>query len=370
MIPVISLIFRRNWMSKKNFNFLWYCIILTLFASCKGNNQSRETRAPVKLIESDGRRGDQNLGVQVLHMHNAPNNITRNIIEDKTGDIWFATFGGIIKYDGSVFTDVTKDVSQGRFFSLLEDKLGQLWFGSIGSGVFRYDGHAFQNFTTDDGLLNNEVVCIYEDRDGHIWFGVNGGVSHYNGHSFLNYMMDGDTMIEVSNGIHFPNMHRPPNEVNSIIEDRTGKYWIATRGSTFTFDGQSFKTVTFNNRNFYNVRCIIEDHSGHIWFGGNDGLWRFDGHQFKKYTENFVGYIYEDTNHNIWTSSQSATDWSLLRYANTSLDDLQVKADEIKTGEEMFFGILEDSNGSIWSGTIGGVFRYDDNQMTQIIRKE
>ncbi len=46
------------------------------------------------------------------------------------------------------------------FLFLPEDRKGNMWFGSIGSGVYQYDGRSFKNFTTKDGLLNNEISWI------------------------------------------------------------------------------------------------------------------------------------------------------------------------------------------------------------------
>src|SRR5579863_498526 len=143
----------------------------------------------------------ENKGVISSH---GPKWITRNIIQDRKGNIWIAAFDGIFRYDGKSFTNITSKVSSARFFSVLEDRRCNLWFGSIGSGVYCYDGKSFQNFTTKDGLARNSVTCIYEDKSGNIWFGA----SRYDGKSFRNFT----TKDELSN-----------NDVNSVIEDKTGK---------------------------------------------------------------------------------------------------------------------------------------------------
>src|SRR6187402_2138558 len=83
---------------------------------------------------------------EVITSH-GPNRITRNIIQDRKGNIWMAAFDGIFRYDGKLFTHMTSKVSSARFFSVLEDRKGNFWFGSIGSGVYYYDGKSFQNFT-------------------------------------------------------------------------------------------------------------------------------------------------------------------------------------------------------------------------------
>ena len=309
----------------------------------------------------------------------APKSISRNIKQDSKGNIWIAAFDGIFRYDGKSFTNITSKVSSARFFSVLEDKKGNMWFGTIGSGIYHYDGKSFQNFTTNEGLVNNEIVCIYEDKAGHIWFGANGGVSLYDpsrtdGKLFRNYIMTGDSIIEDRTGKSVPNLQRPPHEINSIVEDKAGKFWLGTRENTFVFDGSTFKTIIHNGEPFTNVRTIIEDKKGNIWLGGNDGLWRYDGSTFTNLTRNFVGYIHEDKRGNIWTSSDVANEtgwvkgWALSRYDEKSLSDQKPAVTEIKSDYKpikgMIFGILEAQDGTIWFGATDGVYRYNGNAIT------
>lgn len=354
---------------KKTRQIHWLFFMLIFLASCNVQSCTDQPENNKNQIGSELSSIPIVIKKDTLPINNAPSGITRTIIQDKRGNIWFATFEGIFKYDGDSFTNISREVSLSRFFSVLEDRKGKLWFGTIGSGVYYYDGKSFQNFTSDDGLLNNEIVCIYEDKIGNIWFGVNGGASLYDGKSFRNYMMNGDSIIEARTEKSVPNLQRPMNEVNSIIEDKTGDFWFGTRGNTFIYDGNTFTTVTQSGKPFTNVRCIIEDKKGNIWLGGNDGLWGYDGIAFTNFTKNFVGYIYEDKKGNIWTSSESTKGWALSRYDITSLDNEKGTVTEIKTGEGMFFGILEDSDGNIWSGTLDGVYRYDGNTFDDFKRQ-
>ncbi|SMD45710.1 Two component regulator propeller [Aquiflexum balticum DSM 16537] len=295
----------------------------------------------------------------------SPISIVRNIEQDRNGNIWIASWEGIFKYDGKTFTNVTSDLTSARFFSVLEDSKGKMWFGSIGSGVFYYDGKNFKNFSTKDGLLNNDIGRIYEDKAGNIWFGVFGGASMYDGKSFRNYIIDEKEMREDLTGKIFS--ERPLYEVNSIIEDKTGKLWFATRGNTFVFDGKSFTSVTHLGKPFNNIRSIIEDQKGNIWLGGNDGLWRFNGSTFTNIAKEFVGYIHEDKKGNIWTSSKTTKDWALLRYNEKSLlNKIAVVPEVIKANEGMVFGILEANDGSIWFGTLNGLLKYDGNTVSTV----
>lgn len=319
-------------------------------------------------------------GQDVVTTH-GPNSITRNIIQDRKGNMWIASWEGVFRYDGESFTNVTKGVSSARFFSVLEDREGNLWFGSIGAGVYYYNGQTFKNFTIKEGLLNNDVGSIYEDKKGNIWFGVFGGASRYDGKDFRNFIINGETMNEDHTGKTFA--ERPPYEVTSIIEDKTGKLWFATRNNTFVYDGTSFTVFKKNDGSpFKNVRTIMEDKKGNIWLAGNDGLWRYDGRSFTNFTKAFVGYVYEDKKGNIWTSSDidknaiglqniaGQKGWKLSRYDEKSLFDKNAEPKIIRANEEMVFGIVEASDGSIWFGTMNGVHRYNGNIITDFNRKK
>lgn len=336
---------------------LFSCLMLLVFInSCRDQ------------VKTDQAKDQSNFQSNELNTSKAPNSIVRNIVQDGDGNIWMATWEGVFRYDGKSFSNVTKDVSSARFFSVLEDSKGNMWFGSIGSGVYYFDGKTFQNFTTKEGLPNNEITSIFEDKAGNIWLGTNGGISLYNGKSFQNFILAEDNIVEDNTGKTVPDFTRPPNEVNSIIEDKTGKYWFATRGNTYLYNGKTFTIVSHKEKPFTNVRSIIQDKKGNIWLGGNDGLWRYDpstslgagAGEFTNISKNFIGYIHEDEKGNIWTSSQTIEgSWVLtLYYSNTFLNK-KPTATLINTKEiKMLFGILAAKDGSIWFGS-EGVYRYN-----------
>src|SRR4029078_3311808 len=92
-----------------------------------------------------------------------PRVIIRNMREDRAGKLWFARFGGAIRYDGKEFANFSEEVglAKTRIFSLLEARSGALWFGSITGGASRYDGKSFKKVTEKKGLGTHEVVVIF-----------------------------------------------------------------------------------------------------------------------------------------------------------------------------------------------------------------
>lgn len=302
----------------------------------------------------------------------APKSIVRTIKQDKNGNIWIASWEGVFKYAEKSFTNMTANVSSARFFSVLEDRKGNLWFASVGSGVYHYDGKSFQNFTIINGLANNRATVIHEDKKGKMWFGTESGISIYDGKSFQNLKISDTNLITRGDSVHassaqqqLPEDNWIHNDINAIIEDNTGKYWIATRGRATNYDGKAFTTITHNGKPFTNVRCIIKDTKGNMWLGGADGLWRYDGRTFTNFTKNFTGYIYQDKNGNIWTSSEKEDrkGWVLSRYDSKSLTTAKPTV-AIIASKLMIFGILEDDKGNIWFGDVDGIHRYDGKSVT------
>ncbi len=345
---------RKTLIAKRKMKNCVHLFALLLFVPCTWCKGQNATNPPKEAAKSD------TVGIVSAY---GPGHITRNIIQDRKGNIWIAAFDGIFRYDGKAFTNITGKVSSARFFSVLEDRKGNFWFGTIGSGVFHYDGKVFQHFTTAQGLVDNQVPHIYEDRSGNIWFGTLKGLSRYDGKEFRNYRANwGPPFTSLETGDLPPDDH---DDINAIVEDKNGKFWLGTRGNARVYDGKTSSLLVHNGQTFRNVRTIIEDSKGNIWLAGQGGLWRYDGITFTNITNDFVGYVYEDRQGNIWTSSQNAASekWGIAKYDKKSLLDkkpIATKiASEYEINERMTFGLLEANDGSIWFGSLDGVYRYD-----------
>jgi ligand-binding sensor domain-containing protein len=279
-----------------------------------------------------------------------PESITRNILQDKNGTIWLASWQGIVSYDGEVYVNHTLKDKLSRFhvFSILEDRAGNIWFGTIRGGLYKYDGRSFALYTMRDGLADNIIGCMMQDKAGNLWFGTDKGVSRYDGKKFTNF--------STADGL-------AGNSVNWIMQDKTGRIWVGSFRGEHTdlcyYDGKSF--TLFNKDDgtrFSNVRCIIEDRKGIIWFGGQDGLCRYDpdpkptGKSMEILNTNFIGYIFEDRKGNLWLSRgvDSGPEMTLTLFDGKSFTDIARKP--------QVFGIEQDSSGKIWYGSLDGVFTH------------
>jgi signal transduction histidine kinase/ligand-binding sensor domain-containing protein/DNA-binding response OmpR family regulator len=119
----------------------------------------------------------------------------RCLLEDKSGKIWYGGVNGLCNFsvrdkDNSPFNvdfyyfDQKKrnTISYNDIKSLYEESDGTIWIGTYGGGInsFQPDTKKFQQFSTDDGLVNNIVFGIINDSDGNLWISTKNGLSKYN----------------------------------------------------------------------------------------------------------------------------------------------------------------------------------------------
>ena len=345
----------------KKFVKLFALFLMAVFlSSCK----QKQTYAPPDIIRSETKDSVSSYG---------PTRMVRNVKQARNGDILIASYTGVWRYDGKLFTNITSAISSPSFWDVLEDGKGNLWFASKDSGVYLVPSGqtTFQHFTTKQGLASNMALHIYEDRAGNIWFGA----SRYDGKSFRNFT--------TKDGF-------PSNSIRLLLEDKTGKLWFGAQGeSMFVYDGKTF-TVLKNKdgKTFTNVWGITEDRKGNFWFGATIiedkrgdtsfislGLWRYDGSTYTKVSQKGAYGIITDKNGNIWTTGPDKPQgigqvWSLSRYDQKSLYNKMPTVTEIKSQSGMLLGILEDAKGNIWFGSGGGVYRYDGKTITDFKSKE
>ncbi|HWY11976.1 MAG TPA: two-component regulator propeller domain-containing protein, partial [Bacteroidia bacterium] len=280
-----------------------------------------------------------------------------------TGNLWFGTYGGgVSRYDGKFFTNFTtaQGLANNIVVSITEDKTGNLWFGTQGGGISRYDGKSFTSFTTEQGLANNVVYSITEDKSASLWFGTHGsGVSRYDGRSFTNFTTE--------QGL-------TSNIVASITEDKTGNLWFGTEGGGVScYNGKSFTNFTTeqglaNNR----VLSITEDKTGNLWFGTNGGgVSRYDGRSFTNFTtaqglaNNIVYSITKDKTGNLWFGTHGG---GVSRYNGKSFTNFTTVQG---LANNIVLSITEDKSGNLWFATYGGgVSRYDGKSFFNFTTKQ
>ncbi len=98
----------------------------------------------------------------------------RCLHEDGEGTLWIGTAGGLNRLKGDVL--IKERLSHSAIRCFHEDAGGSLWIGTSGGGLKRFKKGAFTAVTTADGLFDDKVHTILEDKLGNLWMSSNKGV--------------------------------------------------------------------------------------------------------------------------------------------------------------------------------------------------
>lgn len=131
----------------------------------------------------------------------------------------------------------------------------------------------FTHLTTNDGLSQGYVVSILQDRKGFMWFATRDGLNRYDGNIFVVYKNDPDDPGSLSS-----------NFIQDLMEDNHGTLWIATNTGVNKFDPATERCTRYlhdpgnpNSLGGTSVKSIAQDSRGYLWFGTEgSGLDRFD----------------------------------------------------------------------------------------------
>jgi signal transduction histidine kinase/CheY-like chemotaxis protein/streptogramin lyase len=139
---------------------------------------------------------------------------------------------------------------------LMQDRTGFLWVGTDG-GLFRYDGHQFRLYTTAQGLPAVPVYAIHQTKDGVIWAGTSDGLARLNGELFQR------VAIDVRNALGLTSDANDNLYVGSALG-----LWVGRPASDPMH--RSFRLYEVEGAR--NVQGIAVDSAGTAWYGCGTGI--------------------------------------------------------------------------------------------------
>ena len=149
-------------------------------------------------------------------------------------------------------------------------------------GGFAAQSLRFEHIGVEEGLSQQQVSAILQDRKGFMWFGSLGGLDRYDGYEIKQYQHDPDDPSTLSS-----------SWVDVIFEDRDGDLWIGGKDGLNRMDADTGKITRYlhdpaepNSLSNNSIRAIVQDSDGYLWIATERGLNRLDidTHQFKPYS--------------------------------------------------------------------------------------
>ncbi|NII27573.1 hypothetical protein HB364_20995 [Pseudoflavitalea sp. X16] len=129
----------------------------------------------------------------------------------------------------------------------------------------------YTRLTVEDGLSNNSVQCILQDKAGILWFGTNGGLNRYDGTFFIQYNILSQPALSNSS-------------VTAIMQDEKGLIWIGTENGLNILDPCTNTIRQFVHQDAMPsslpagpIRSIQQLHNGRTWVMGETWLSEFSG---------------------------------------------------------------------------------------------
>jgi signal transduction histidine kinase/ligand-binding sensor domain-containing protein/DNA-binding response OmpR family regulator len=239
----------------------------------------------------------------------------------------------------------------------------------------------FQQFTVDDGLSQNNITSIHQDRKGFIWVGTRDGLNKFDGFKWRVFKFDPTDENSLSDSY-----------VTAIYEDQYHRLWVGTyNGGLHYFDRRNLNFVRFphdpeneNSISSNQIRSLISDRNGALWVGTNGGglnklifngmadvpdeikVVRFDGpvNGFPE-PDASVHTLFFDSNRQLWIGT--GKNIFLLNTANRFASFINIAIDtsaitNAQGSDGSVAGarsIFEDNYGGIWMGNSYGLFILD-----------
>ena len=324
--------------------------------------------------------------------------IVRNIFVDREDNVWFGTLDeGVFQFRGDMFTQLRREdgLHDKTIMSLSRDHQGHYWFGTLSGGVDQYDGKQIVHYGEEEGLTSHYVSTMVSDSAGHLWLGTNAGIRRYDGKNFQ----------------QIPSVGLPSPRVVTSLLDRQQRLWFGTRAGPVYYDDDTFVRISDQSGRPFGaavnvmheladgrmifgtqhgmyiqdpqgvrplanqsesrnaaILAVTQDAAGKVWYATINGLVC----QYDLQTKNLIQH--DTAGHfpqSVVYSMETAFDGSLIlgtqrgilrlvlneqgevvRYVNYGKDDgfLGVEANMNAT--------YQDTDGSIWLGTVDGVFRF------------
>jgi signal transduction histidine kinase/ligand-binding sensor domain-containing protein len=281
-----------------------------------------------------------------------------SVLQDRRGRIWVAGRQFLASFDESgANLRVASFTGDHRYFDLSLDGSGRVWVGER-RGLSQVDDSTGtirerQRIPTNEGTRLAEVWTMSADVDGTLWLGTSTrGVLRWDGTRLRQPELP-------ASGARDP--------IWSLLLDSRGRMWAGTADGLTRYTRSPFDVVVSGmaNRSTWSLR---RDRDGILWAATDDGeLWQLDGERWRVRTP---PTRVERPALNTWplrAGGLLVSDDEGHAYVLTARDTRAASIGSMGP-RRTIVAHYEDTDGSLWSVTDSGIYRYRDGRTTEMSR--
>jgi ligand-binding sensor domain-containing protein/signal transduction histidine kinase len=258
-------------------------------------------------------------------------------------------------------------LAQNWVYAVVQDRQGFMWVGTE-DGLNRYDGYSFKTYKSrpfdSTSLSQNTVLALLCDSRGFLWVGTfGGGVSRYDPEtdSFTQFRSEPEDPSTLDD-----------NHVNSLFLDRRGNVWVTTSTGLNRYDPSTGRFTRFRHPVVTVLFSLAEDEQGNLWIGSNNGLLRFDPsterwqlyqnnpRDRKSLPHNYIFVVKRDRRGVFWLGTRGG----LVRFSPSTMEFVRISL--LPTNPAVHYpvgAISEGKDDRLWVGTRdGGLFLLDSSR--------
>lgn len=190
------------------------------------------------------------------------NGQVETIFEDSKGYMWFGTYGGASKWNGTSFQNfqLTDGLGSNQVFDIEEDNEGKIFFATYGAGVSILDNNKIYSLKDTLNFTSIWISCLYKNKKGEVYFGgIDGEIYEFKNNIFLSPSFKDKI---------------PKKSIWDIYEASDGALYLATYGGGLVkIFNESVKVYTTKDGLLNDaIWSVKEDANGNIWLATSGGI--------------------------------------------------------------------------------------------------
>jgi len=309
----------------------------------------------------------------------------RSLFRDRDGGLWIGTADSGLLHVHQGRTDVfaqSDGLSGNNILNLFEDREGNIWAATL-NGLDRFREFAVPTISVKEGLSNANAWSVMAAKDGSVWLGTREGLNRWKGGQVTIYRrrsklrlaaqqrFGNQVLAGVERGVReITDNGLPDDRAHSLFQDEDGRIWVSTASGVARFENGRFAPLSGVPAG--QIHSFAGDGAGNIWFSHQDhGLFHVrDGHLLETIPWTKLGssvfaeaLVFDRKHGGLWLGFPTG---GLIYFSNGRVSVSHSTAQGLEGG---ILGLQVDGDGTLWATTDSGLSRVKNGRVATLSSK-